>query len=756
MADKKNSGKQTASNSSSQSKQVTSNSDLQNIANKAVKNSQQTSPSNNNSQNNRNAANTNSNSSMPPKRPQDRDTSDEVPQKKEYSGLAGNGTAFNNDTIPKERLAEKTDQEYSFSNAAKQRLSTPVSSQQQTGRTTSSGLPFDLSKGATVQAEITGRDNTPDTDVDDNSIAANPDFEKDGVTLNSENEVTRTENNNIGSPIQSRLQNLSNKAVTTPPIINTRQEAEPTTNGIQDALQRSASKAVEQQPVTTKATASPLVPNFRNAIIGDTSDDDDNDNSRFMMTPGDNNRLDDNSEERDEDIDSADTDDIGSDDFTDYQEGSRNAQTSIPDSNASDDDEDEFDDEQSTDSNEINEDIDNKNSADSAAHNAVSQLTGKKPEKDNENDNDVPEKTKAQKVAETADKVSDVAKGVKDVSKLAGKAANLAKKVPVISAPAAAVEKGAKAVEKGADAVQKGAKATSDNANKVAGGLNGGLNPSDNKSKTGKDKDGKNNKPGLDKGKSAGKKKLKRTLLLKVLPIVLIGLLLLVLLSTCSSLLSGFSSEDKTIESESGVFIPTVSIQGTLGESTSNNTSTPLGDWTYYNQIVPDWERPASEGGDDRWKKGCGVVSMAMVLTSYSHDAKWNPSYLRSIWGSLTVGVSQDVSALNARSDEFGLEFEPVNSLSSDKYWRNNWDEVKKVCDDGGCVLICAGPPLAAGTDHYVVVRAVNGDDVTIANPNPCRNDAGKEGAEQHWTKKELFDTADCKNSTNTIYCRKK
>lgn len=163
-----------------------------------------------------------------------------------------------------------------------------------------------------------------------------------------------------------------------------------------------------------------------------------------------------------------------------------------------------------------------------------------------------------------------------------------------------------------------------------------------------------------------------------------------------------------------------------------NKKSTQLGDWVYYNQVTPNWDIEAGVLQADREKtvdtsKGtvhlyqtfgssCGQVAMAMVCASYGGDAeKYTPTWLRSTemrFGDQGLNQPGCLTYMNAHQDEFHLK-------ASSGHWdkeSGSWEKMEQICAAGGCVVLYQ-VHYSSGGMHWIVVRGIDGDNVTVANP---------------------------------------
>lgn len=149
-----------------------------------------------------------------------------------------------------------------------------------------------------------------------------------------------------------------------------------------------------------------------------------------------------------------------------------------------------------------------------------------------------------------------------------------------------------------------------------------------------------------------------------------------------------------------------------------NKTTTTLGDWVYYDQCNPGWT-----GWDgSSFGSSCGQVAMAMVCATYGGDAdKYNPNWLRGTemkYGNQGLNQGGCVSYINSHQDEFHLK-------ASSGHWcsdSSSWDKMKAICDAGGCVVLYQ-VKYSSGGMHWIVVRKIDGDNVTVANPAGGRED---------------------------------
>lgn len=254
----------------------------------------------------------------------------------------------------------------------------------------------------------------------------------------------------------------------------------------------------------------------------------------------------------------------------------------------------------------------------------------------------------------------------------------------------------------------------------LTGSLNNpnGLN---NNGQNGNGNNGKKNKTPLDKLKGRMKRALIKAALSHLIPI-LVGVMVLGAVGSCSAAM--FTGNSNTeIEQTRGQDKPIVFNYGSNSNSsnTSNDSSssTPFdGDWVYYNQVTPNWD---VTGPTKDWTSGCGVVAEAMVLSSYAKDKKYNPSWMET--NNYSSGTAVNFSSgfadkVNQNKDIFHLKVTQYDAPGNDN-WIDNWEHVKKACDGGGCVVIgqrVVSYSAAAG-NHYIVVRKVEGNTVTYADP---------------------------------------
>lgn len=269
---------------------------------------------------------------------------------------------------------------------------------------------------------------------------------------------------------------------------------------------------------------------------------------------------------------------------------------------------------------------------------------------------------------------------------------------------------------------------------------------------------GKQQKAPLDKLKDKLKKGVKKiiikSLLSHLMPII-IGVMALCLIGSCSAAM--FSGNSNTeIEQTRGQNKKIVINDGNSNSATpsssssSSNSSTSFdGDWVYYNQSNPNWDLSGSKLSRDSWiGVSCGVCSYAMIISSYAKDPKYTPTWceLNGLYGSQGIVQGQMCNYVNNHQDIFHLKAESVDGAGPND-WQQNWDKVKKTCDNGGCVIIGQTAQSCVGGNHYIVVRKVDGDNVTIADP------VG--GVERKISAKKLLSSPIGNQPTKNIYFEK-
>ena len=237
--------------------------------------------------------------------------------------------------------------------------------------------------------------------------------------------------------------------------------------------------------------------------------------------------------------------------------------------------------------------------------------------------------------------------------------------------------------------------------------------------------------------------------------LIIIGVMALCLIGSCSAAM--FSGNSNTeIEQTRGQNKKIVINDGNSNSATpsssssSSNSSTSFdGDWVYYNQSNPNWDLSGSKLSRDSWiGVSCGVCSYAMIISSYAKDPKYTPTWceLNGLYGSQGIVQGQMCNYVNNHQDIFHLKAESVDGAGPND-WQQNWDKVKKTCDNGGCVIIGQTAQSCVGGNHYIVVRKVDGDNVTIADP------VG--GVERKISAKKLLSSPIGNQPTKNIYFEK-
>lgn len=278
---------------------------------------------------------------------------------------------------------------------------------------------------------------------------------------------------------------------------------------------------------------------------------------------------------------------------------------------------------------------------------------------------------------------------------------------------------------------------------------NGGLGGDGN---NGKDKNGKKKKTPMDKLKGKVKRAVIQAILSHLMPIF-IGVMAFGAIGSCSAAM--FTGGDNTeIEQTRGqnrkIIINGGSNSNTSSSDSSSGGGTPFdGDWVYYNQSNPNWDLTGSKQSKESWiNASCGICSYAMVISSYSKDTKYTPTWCELNGLTSGVGIWQGPMCdyVNNHQDIFHLKAEHVEGTGPND-WQQNWDKVKTICNNGGCVIIGQTAQSCLGGNHYIVVRKVDGDDVTIADP------VG--GVERKISAKKLLSSPIGNQPTKNIYFEK-
>ena len=257
-----------------------------------------------------------------------------------------------------------------------------------------------------------------------------------------------------------------------------------------------------------------------------------------------------------------------------------------------------------------------------------------------------------------------------------------------------------------------------------SGGLNNNSGNGTNDDPNNKDSKKKNKTP-LDKLKGKAKKALIKALISHLAPI-LIGVMSLSAIGSCSAAMF-MGNSNTEIEQTRGQNKKIIINGGSNNNNSNTDTSSSggtafTGDWVYYDQLHPTtWN-----SSDAAWNDGCGVVSEAMVLSTYAKDKKYNPSWMASEG---LVDESQGghwlssnfVNYVNSHQDIFHLKVTEkraqVGVYEEPGNWKNDWDQVKKVCEAGGCVMIGQDTISATSKAHYIVIQKVENGTVSYANP---------------------------------------
>lgn len=218
-------------------------------------------------------------------------------------------------------------------------------------------------------------------------------------------------------------------------------------------------------------------------------------------------------------------------------------------------------------------------------------------------------------------------------------------------------------------------------------------------------------------------------LLLVMLPVLLIGGCAMSF--TASSGDGVGSGSNSVLEQSQGVFIPSINTVTANSNEVNNAKAVASGSfdssWCYYDQSDPKWDTRDDAnngvGAKENWKSGCGVVSYAMVLSSYSKDSKYTPSWCASNGLSSGIAIMEApmLSYVNDHQDIFHLKASAGHRVGNDgsdgNIWKENWDRVKSVTNAGGCVMISSDRVGTTSGGHYVVITKVENGTVTFKNP---------------------------------------
>lgn len=232
-----------------------------------------------------------------------------------------------------------------------------------------------------------------------------------------------------------------------------------------------------------------------------------------------------------------------------------------------------------------------------------------------------------------------------------------------------------------------------------------------------------------------------------LMPFIILGLILSSFgLFSCSS---SSSSSSNTIEQSQGVFIPTANV--VTGDSNANENSASTGsgsfdgDWCYYDQTNPNWDT----GGISDWGSACGVCAFAMVASSYSGDTQYNPTWVKN--NGLSSGnmcyFDRMANYINEHQDIFGLQAtQGDSSAEHNNNWKDSWDSIVSICNNGGCVIVCLGS-LITSYKHYVVITKVENGQVYTQDSNG--------GCEKVWNESDFRAASYGDNNTKAVYFEK-
>lgn len=252
------------------------------------------------------------------------------------------------------------------------------------------------------------------------------------------------------------------------------------------------------------------------------------------------------------------------------------------------------------------------------------------------------------------------------------------------------------------------------------GSLNAGNDGLGGDGNNGKDKNGKKKKTPMDKLKGKVKRAVIQAILSHLMPIF-IGVMAFGAIGSCSAAM--FTGGDNTEIEQTRGQNRKIIINGGSNSNTSSSDSSSSGggsfdgDWIYYNQATPNWDEAKNDG--ICWGDGCGVVSEAMVLSSYAKSNKYNPTWLAKNGYSSQCAVNLAAGfadKVNQHQDIFHLKVTQYDAPGKEN-WIDNWERVKKTCDNGGCVVISQHVVSIGGSNHYIVIRKVDGNTVTYADP---------------------------------------
>lgn len=258
---------------------------------------------------------------------------------------------------------------------------------------------------------------------------------------------------------------------------------------------------------------------------------------------------------------------------------------------------------------------------------------------------------------------------------------------------------------------------------KLKGGLKGGLK----NAVTGKDDSDKTpEQQSKDKAKKTAKKVARRGFLALALNPITLGIMFLltplIIIALVIAIAFGSSSAPDVIGGLSTTFTPNamIDVLGHPEEEEKEEKGTAFdGEWVYYDQSNPNWDTT----GDAcyNWTAGCGVTSVAMVWSSYAKDTTYTPSYITQNCG---AGLYFETGSMivpgcweyvNEHPEIFHLRASEGTAGSDG--WLENWDRVKEVCKNGGCVILAGGYTFSSTEAHYVVCTKVEDGIVTLKDP---------------------------------------
>lgn len=143
-------------------------------------------------------------------------------------------------------------------------------------------------------------------------------------------------------------------------------------------------------------------------------------------------------------------------------------------------------------------------------------------------------------------------------------------------------------------------------------------------------------------------------------------------------------------------------------------------DFVYYSQNDPKWSKQLYSGGTIS-SHGCGPTSLAMVISTFTQDDKYNPSWMAQY---LTDAKQADpvmgtyhsafAFAVNAIAENEKIE------MTIKEYSGTQWPDVAKEMEKSNVLVIArvSGGKWTSGSGHFIVLHGFDeGGNIKVGDP---------------------------------------